>query len=116
MYNPAEATTTSSLFKILIQTLFYLHIYATAKEAPSPRTREYQKSFQGISSTVAAVWGGYMGVESKNREGVGLINAWGRDTDHGETAVERGEGGGMVSPLLGGGPLRKRDLKKSGRR
>ena len=47
------------------------------------------KFFQGGSSTGAAVWGGDVGVESKNREGVGLIHAWGRATDHGETAVER---------------------------
>ena len=47
------------------------------------------KCFQGGSSTGAAVWGGDVGVESKNREGVGLIHAWGRATDHGETAAER---------------------------
>ena len=41
------------------------------------------KFFQGVSSTGAAVWGGDVGVDSKNRKGVGIIHAWGRATDHG---------------------------------
>ena len=60
------------------------------------------KFFQGGSSTGVAVWGGDVGVESKNREGVGLIHAWGRTTDHGETAAER-VGREMKLPLPGGG-------------
>ena len=43
-----------------------------------------------------------MSVDSKNREGVGLVSAWGRDTDHGETAAER-VGREMVLPFPGGG-------------
>ena len=43
--------------------------------------------FQGGNSTGAAVWGGDVGVDSKNREGVELVHAWGRETDHGETAA-----------------------------
>ena len=34
------------------------------------------KLFQGGSSTGDAVWGGDVGVDSKNREGVGLVHAW----------------------------------------
>ena len=45
--------------------------------------------FQGVSSTVAAVWGRDVGVDSKNREGVGIVHAWGRATDYGEKAAER---------------------------
>ena len=45
--------------------------------------------FQGGSSTGAAVWGGNVSVDSKNREIIGLVHAWGRATDHGEKAVER---------------------------
>ena len=58
------------------------------------------KFFQGGSSTGAAVWGGDVGVDSNNREGVGLVHAWGRKTDHGETAAER-VGWKMVLPLPG---------------
>ena len=43
-----------------------------------------------------------MGVDAKNREGIGLIYAWGRETDHGETAVERVKRE-KVLPLPGGG-------------
>ena len=45
--------------------------------------------FQGSSPTGAAIWGKDVGVDSKNREGVGLVHAWVRKTDHGETAAER---------------------------
>ena len=44
-----------------------------------------------------------MGGEAKNRAGVELIHAWGRETDHGEIAAER-VGREMVLPLPGGGP------------
>ena len=71
------------------------------------------KFFQGGSSTGAAVWGGDVGVDSKNREGVVLVHAWGRETYHGDTAVERGGAGNGITPPWRG-PLRKRDLRKSG--
>ena len=59
------------------------------------------KCFQGGSSTGAAVWGGDVGVDSKNREGVGLVHAWGRETDHRETSAKRG-GQETVLTLPGG--------------
>ena len=43
-----------------------------------------------------------MGVDSKNREGVGLVHVWDRETHHGETAAER-VGWEMVLPLPVGG-------------
>ena len=43
-----------------------------------------------------------MDVDVKNIEGVGIIHAWGRETDHGETAAER-VGREMVLSLPGGG-------------
>ena len=43
-----------------------------------------------------------MGVDSKNIEGVGLVHAWGRATDHRETAADR-VAWEMVLPLSGGG-------------
>ena len=43
-----------------------------------------------------------MGVDAKNREGVEIVHAWGRETDYGETAAER-VGWEMVLPLPGGG-------------
>ena len=43
-----------------------------------------------------------MGVDAKTREGVGLVHAWGRETEHGETTTER-VGREMVVPLPGGG-------------
>ena len=48
-----------------------------------------------------------MGGGDKNRAGVKLIHAWGRVTDHRETAVER-VGREMILPLLGGGHERNR--------
>ena len=60
------------------------------------------KFFQGGSPTGAAVWGGDVGVDAKNREGVGLIHAWGRETDHGETAAKRvGRENGSTPPWRG---------------
>ena len=47
------------------------------------------KFFQGGGPTGTAVWGGDVGVDAKNREGVELIHAWVRETDHEETATER---------------------------
>ena len=58
-------------------------------------------NFQGGSSTGAAVWGGDVGVDSKNREDVGIVHAWVRATDYGETAAER-VGQKMVLTLSGG--------------
>ena len=58
--------------------------------------------FQGGSSTGDAIWGGDVGVESKNREGIGIVHAWDRATDHGDTAAER-VGWEMVLPLPVGG-------------
>ena len=43
-----------------------------------------------------------MGGDAKNIAGVKRIHAWGRKTDHGETAAER-VGQEMVLPLPGGG-------------
>ena len=75
-------------------------------EADTEQIRVRQESvgnfFQGGSPTGAAIWGGDVGVDAKNREGVRLIRAWGRKTDHGETAAER-VGREMVLPLPGGG-------------
>ena len=42
-----------------------------------------------------------MGGDAKNGAGVELFHAWGRETDHGETAAER-VGREMVLPLPGG--------------
>ena len=39
------------------------------------------KFFQGGSSPGAAVWGGDVGVDYKNREGVGIVHAWGCEAD-----------------------------------
>ena len=58
--------------------------------------------FQGGGPTGTAVWGGDVGVDAKNQEGVGLFTAWVRETYHGETAAER-VGREMVLPLPGGG-------------
>ena len=44
-----------------------------------------------------------MGGDANNRAGVELIHAWGRDTDHVETAAER-VGREMVLPLPWRGP------------
>ena len=71
------------------------------------RQESVGKYFQGSSPTCTAVWGGDVGVDTKNREGVELIYAWGRETDHGETAAER-VGREMVLPLPGGGHERSR--------
>ena len=43
-----------------------------------------------------------MGGDAKNGAGAELLHAWGRETDHGETAAER-VGREMVLPLPGGG-------------
>ena len=43
-----------------------------------------------------------MVVDTKNREDVGLVHVWGRETDHGETATER-VGREMFLPLPIGG-------------
>ena len=66
------------------------------------RQESVGKCFQGGSPTGAAVWGVDVGVDAKNREGVGLVHAWGRKKDHGETVAER-VGREMVLPLPGGG-------------
>ena len=58
--------------------------------------------FKSGSTTSATVWGGDVGDIPTNREGVGLVHAWGCATDHGETAVER-VGREMVLPLSDGG-------------
>ena len=62
-------------------------------EADTEQGRGRQESvgdfFQGSSPTGAAIWGRDVGVDSKNREGVGLVHTRGRATDHVETAVER---------------------------
>ena len=43
--------------------------------------------FQGSGSTGTSVWGGDVGGDAKNGAGVELFHAWGRKTDHGETAA-----------------------------
>ena len=43
-----------------------------------------------------------MGGDAKNGAGAELLHAWGRKTDHGETAAER-VGREMVLPLFVGG-------------
>ena len=43
-----------------------------------------------------------MGGDAKNRVGVELIHAWGRESNHGETAADR-VGREMILPLPGGG-------------
>ena len=75
-------------------------------EADTKQGRGRQDSvgefFQGGGPTGTAVWGGDVGGDAKNRAGVELIHAWGRETDHGETAAER-VGREMVLPLPRGG-------------
>ena len=66
------------------------------------RQESVRKCFQGGSPKGAAVWGRDVGVDAKNIEGVGLVHAWGRETDHGETAADR-VGWEMVLPFPGGG-------------
>ena len=62
-------------------------------EAVTEPVRGRQESvgefFQGGGPTGTDVWGGDVGGDAKNRAGVELIHAWGRETDHGETAAER---------------------------
>ena len=58
--------------------------------------------FRGGGPTGHAVLGGDVGGDAKNRAGVKCIHAWGRETYHGETSVER-VGREMVLPLPGGG-------------
>ena len=74
-------------------------------EADTDQERGRQESvgenFQGGGPTGTAVWGGDVGGDAKNRAGVELIHAWGRNTDHGETAAER-VGREMVYPSLEG--------------
>ena len=53
------------------------------------RQESVGKVFQGGSPTGAAVWDGDVGVDTHNRKGVGLVHAWGGETDHGETDAER---------------------------
>ena len=76
-----------------------------AAEADTEQRRGRQESvgkfFQDGGPTGTAFWGGDVGVDAKNIEGVELIHAWGCKTDHGETAAER-VGREMVLPLLGG--------------
>ena len=45
--------------------------------------------FQSGSTAGDTVWGGDVGADPTNREGVGLVHAWGRVMDHRKTAVER---------------------------
>ena len=66
------------------------------------RQESVGKCFQGGGPTGTDVWGRDVGVDAKNREGVKIIHAWGRETDHGETAAER-VGREMVLPLPGRG-------------
>ena len=58
--------------------------------------------FPSGSTTGATVWGRDVGVDPTNREGVGLVHAWGRTTDYGDTTAER-VGREMVLPLFRGG-------------
>ena len=64
------------------------------------RQESVRKTFQGGSPTGAAVWGRDVGVDAKNREGVGLVHSWVRETYQGETDVES-VGREMVLPLPG---------------
>ena len=50
---------------------------------------------------IPAVWGRDVGGDAKNGMGVELIHAWGSETDHGETAMDR-VGREMVYPTLEG--------------
>ena len=65
------------------------------------RQESFRKFFQGGNPTGVADWGGDVGVDAKNREGVVLIHLWGRETDHREIDAER-VGREMVLPLPGG--------------
>ena len=77
-----------------------------AAEADTGQGRGRQESvgefFHGGGPTVPDVWGRDLGSDAKNRAGVELINAWGSETDHGETAADRVVRE-MVLPLHGGG-------------